>query len=334
MKLAKGIRTDFVMSYPAMSVYEFEHFKEEAEVLEYWKSSSIYIICQRPVLFFDDMTCTKEPGVITTKIRQRDKLGELSVVFDIHGSADSYLAETTNKFLLDLEFYDKEPSKEEPFRNVAGIRLLNDKEGFLVWLTPARFIFEYLKGRLSANVKGDIHEFLGYTVHYIGQAQNQSIWQRLTGHEKLSKVLALEHPFIEGEFSPYELSLIFLKLDGFSEDKFLISNGREGIENISGKELDDNEIVKAMTFKKFDDVRHSAVNDVEAYLINLFEPKYNKILFKDYPNVKNGLKSIGFELINHQIVLFATLATKAATFSVKITPIFANEATAKNARET
>ena len=35
-------------------------------------------------------------------------------------------------------------------------------------------------------------------------------------------------------------------------------------------------------------------NEFEAYLINKFKPKYNKVLYKKYPNIKNGTKSLDF----------------------------------------
>jgi hypothetical protein len=55
MRIRRGIKTQFEMSYPVMSVYEFQFLKEEKEVIEWWKDSSIYIICQAPVLYFDEL---------------------------------------------------------------------------------------------------------------------------------------------------------------------------------------------------------------------------------------------------------------------------------------
>lgn len=322
MKLLKIVRPKFVMSYPAMSVYEFEYLKEETEVLEYWKSSSIYIICQRPVLYFDEMFCDQGTGVISMEIKQRGENGKLSA--RLTNKAIKCLPQG-DTFWVEIQFYDKEQQTKQPFKNVAGIKLLDDKEEFIIWLTPERLIFEYLTGRLEADIAGDIHEFLTYSVHYIGQAQNQNIWDRLTGHEKLSKALTLEHPFIGGEFSPYELSLIFLKLEGFSEQTIVIPDDSDEFEDIEGNRLTDEQVERASIPKKFEDIRQVAVNDFEAYLINFFQPKYNKIIFKDYPHIKNGLRSVGFDGINHEMLLFATLRTKEATCSIKISPIFSDK---------
>ncbi len=319
MDLIRMVDLEFMMSYPAMTVYEFEHFKDEDEVLECWKGSSIYIICQRPVLYFDEVRFDEETQTISLKIRQRGDDREVAVEFNPY----SYDEDLKGRGGIWVEFhFYSEKQTEQPFRNVAGIKLFNAEKEFIGWLSPERLIYLYWRGQLEASIEGDIHEFLKYTVHYIGQAQNQNIWERLTGHEKLSRVLALEHPFVEGEFSPYELSLIFLRFVGITERRLIDPSGSDNFENINGKKLSDEEVYDAFRPKQLDEVRTFATNELEAFLVNLFEPKYNKILFKGYPNIRNGMKSIGFDKTNFELVLFATLLTDEATYNVTITPIF------------
>lgn len=320
MKITRMIDLEFAMTYPAMTVYEFEHFKEEEEVLDYWRGSSIYIICQRPVLYFDEVYCHEETETISLKIRQRGDHKEVAVEFDYY-SIDDDLRQGGGIW-VEFQFYSKEKQAEQPFRNVAGIKLFTAEREFIVWLTPERLIHMYWTGKVAMSVSGDVHEFLKYTVHYIGQAQNQNIWDRLTGHEKLSRVLALEHPFIEGEFSPHELSLIFLRFVGFTEKQLVDPSGSDYFEDLTGKALSNEEVYEAFRSKELDDIRLFATNELEAYLVNFFEPKYNRILFKTYPNIKNGLKSIGFDKTDFRLALFATLLTEEATCEVKITPIF------------
>lgn len=308
------------MSYPAMTVYEFEHFKEEEEVLEYWKKSSIYIICQRPVLYFEEVVCDEGSGNISLKIKQRGDDKEIFAEFNMLEN-DEDLSNDGGCW-VNVSFYDSEPQLQQPFKNVAGIKILNSKKEFVVWLTPERLIFMFWTGKIAANIKGDVHDFLKYTVHYIGQAKNQNIWDRLTGHEKLSKVLALEHPFIQGEFSPYELSLIFLEFNGFTEHTILAPDGSDDVTNVKGSNLNDEQLVEAFLPNTIQDVRECAINDCEAFLVNLFEPKYNQILFKNYPLIKKGLHSIGYAKVNYNFMLFATLITEEASISVKVTPIY------------
>ena len=317
MKIIKFIDTNFEMSYPAMSVYEFEHFKEEKEVLEYWKSSSIYIICQRPVLYFDEVFINA--GIISMKIKQRGDNKELSVTFI--PSEDPIVSDMGKEFWIDVEFYDSQQTIQ-PFRNVAGIKILNNKKEFIVWLTPERLLFFYIKRHSEVMIEGEIHEFLYYTVHYIGQAYNQAIWKRLTGHEKLSKVLAIEHPFISGEFSPYELTLIFLRFAGRKEGTMLVPENSVKIEDAAGNELTDEGIVDAFSPRSLNDIKEYAINDFEAYFINFFLPKYNKTVYKNYPNISSGLKSLGYDLIRHKYMLFAGLRTEEATYSIEISPIY------------
>jgi len=320
MLFQKSIVTQFSMSYPAMSVYEFEYLKEEAEVLEYWRNSSIYLICQRPVLFFDEITF--DSGEILMKIKQRGQSEELNVSLTIYEN-DKKLG-GSGGFWLDLNFYDKKPGTTEPYKNVGGIKLLNSEQEFVVWYTPERLIYEYIKGRLpNLEITGDIHDFLTYSIHYIGQSQSQGIWERLTGHEKLSSVLIKELPFIEGEFSPFELSLIFLGLEDATEFPSLTPNENEDeVVDFEGNIVSDEEIGSSFFHREMDDVKFKIVNDYEAFLINFFEPKYNKIKFKNYPHIANGLKSIGYTEIVHETMVLATLNTEEASIQVKITPIY------------
>jgi|GEM_PF-1063537 len=313
--LKKNIQTKFVMSYPAMSVYEFEQFKEEKEVLEYWKNSSIYIICQRPVLFFDEIVPHEETGIIHLKIKQRNKEGELSVKLAPMKDDPDF---PDNRFMAEMNFFKKEQQTQHPFMNAAGIKFFNRDRKFIAWLSPERLIYDYLFKNWGFQIEiiGNIEEFLTYFVHYIGQAKNQYIWDRLTGHEKLSKVLAVEHPFIEGEFSPYELSLIFLRLDGTKELFPIENDGSEEIVDFDGNILTQEQFQQAIKETPFNELESFAVNDCEAYLINLFEPKYNKRLYRNYPDIGNGLKQLGFETIIHNCMLFANLITEEATMSI------------------
>lgn len=322
MRLVKIIHPDFVMSYPAMTVYEFEHFKEEKEVLECWKKASVYIICQRPVLYFDEIIFDEDNSDISLKIKQRDDPKEILVTFNIAGNEECL--GKSDGFWIEVQFFDNKGEKKQPYMNAAGIKIFNNDKDFLLWLTPERLLYMYWTGQFEAEFEGDVHDFIKYNVHYIGQAKNQNIWDRLTGHEKLSKVLALEHPFIEGEFSPYELSLIFLQFKGFREDTMLVpdESSSDDIVDLHGKRMKEMDIVNSFIPSTFDEIMPFAVNDFEAYLINLLEPKYNKILFKNYPDLKRGLTSIGFCGANYEILLFATLITDVATMSVTIRPIY------------
>lgn len=316
MILKKDITTQFLMSYPAISVYEFDFIKEEQAVIDYLRASSIYMICQRPVLYFDDMCL--DHGELQTKIKQRGRSDELKVLlmFD----EDNFSITNGAGYWVDIQSYEKKKPTQQPFRNVAGIKLLDSKKNFLMWLSPERLLFEWLHGRLTAQIDGDFHEFIKYSVHYIGQAQNQNIVERLTGHDNLQKVLTREHPFIQEEFSPFELSLIFLKLETCSQTTMLLP--AEEVKRLNGKVLSDYEIGCAFMPVSLDDIRESAVNDFEAFLINFFLPKYNRIKYKSYPRIKNGLKAAGYDDIRHEFMLFAKLITDEATYHIKVSPIY------------
>ncbi|MBL8189018.1 MAG: hypothetical protein JNK38_13490 [Acidobacteria bacterium] len=318
MEFKKVIHPVFVMSYPAMSVYEFQHFKEESEVLEYWQFSSIYLICQRPTLYFENVFCNE--GVIKLHIKQqgRDDLLDVELEFYKGGKNEKYIR-GNGEFCVDVCFFDKESEHNQPLNHVAGVRFLDGEGQFIFWLTPERLLFEYFNHKLSAKIVGDIGDFIKYSVHYIGQAQDQAISQRLKAHEKLVAILSTEHPLIEGASLNRELILIFLRFARADEHFMLLpgqAGGIESMENIQGKNINDR-----CRPRSFDELKEFAVNDFEAYLINLFEPKHNKILFKNYPNIANGLKYLGYDQVEPKLEVVGTLITECGSYLLEISEI-------------
>ncbi len=304
------IRTRFRNSFPAMSAYEFDHFRREPEVHERWKESCLYMICQRPVLYFSEYV----PGAdeIVCKIKQRGNEQSLSVRLPILPGKPYFGA--TASVLVEAQFYDDSPRIEPPYDNVAGFKFFDENENFSGWLSPERFLFGYLRGHIEADVEGDIDAMLQYQVHYIGKAQDQPIWKRLRAHESFQSVLSREFPFITGEIPTFEIALLFFELEGITVFPGLELRDGEPVGE-DGKSLTEEQVEELLGKDYISTYERAIVTDAEAYFINFMLPRYNRVRYMEYPDIKGGLKEKGFDATDHLLIVLATLFTEEATYS-------------------
>ncbi|WP_305846014.1 hypothetical protein [Photobacterium kishitanii] len=151
---------------------------------------------------------------------------------------------------------------------------------------------------------GNLKDYIDYKVHYIGQAFNQDIWSRLTGHEKMQSILSREALFDNvGNRNSFEIALILMEVTGFSEMQMLPFQSwmvGEKVEPVIHKISEDEFMKFGTTFIEVGD--KSLTNEVEALLINEFQPEYNKIKFKNYPKISNGTRSKGYTKSTLQVV--------------------------------
>lgn len=315
-----SITTRFLMTCPAMSAYEFDHFREEAAVQERWRSSSLYMICQRPVIFFDDVVA--ESGVISGRIRQRGN--ETALRFELDVLPGQPYFGSTCETIIELGFYDQQPAPTPPFKNVAAIKLFDSDEQFTGYLSPERLLFEHLRIGNFARIEGDISALLRYEVHYIGQAQDQPIERRLRSHETFQRILAREFPRIAQDIPTMEISLLFFGIEYASTPvTFQMLDGGE-LSDSQGRPLSDEEIGAVLLGTPLERFRSEIVNDAEAYLINFMLPRYNRVRYANYPLIAKDLRSCGFSRIEHHVIPFGTLKTEEATIEFSVSPLFSH----------
>jgi len=291
----KTIKIHATTRYPIVSAYEFEFLKSEAEIRDLLRPCTIYFIVQRPLTFINNLYTEK--GLIKFEIT--DGLGNqpLQCSFD---PQENGFSKADENLLVEIQFYKRKPDMSTPFNDVAGIRLFDLNRNFLVWLTPQKFLYEYLLGNLKASVNGGISSYIDYEVHYIGKAFSQEIWKRLTGHHKMQSILTLENTLSDkASKASFEISLIMLDIDGFDECNIfprfnfaLEENVVPIIHHFTFNEADDR--FENYYVPKLDPRDDKLTNEVEAMLINCFKPKYNEIKFDNYPNIKNGTRSAGY----------------------------------------
>jgi hypothetical protein len=280
------------LSHPVISAFEFESMKDIKEFQKIIKSSSIYIISQRPLLKIKNITYAENEDSNTHEIH-----------FEIYDKSQNtplkcFIEFDTKECLENDEvqirryYFDREDMLTKSDRNIAAIELLDKYGERVFYLTPQHFFYHHFKNQMASRIIGDYNKFIDYEVHYIGQSFDQEIWQRLTGHEKLQRIMTLERPLDTIlPHSPFEISLMLLSV-----------NSLEVASIIDGSGMFEDEtkipIFHNLTdFNRMHDlgkIGREHTNEFEAGLINILKPAYNKILFKGYPFIKSGLRSLGY----------------------------------------
>lgn len=289
-----GVKTIQIVTktqYPIVSAYEFEFLKGEEVVRERMQGCSIYFILQRPLMYFNNVQF--EDGMLTFEIVDtihEPLRGTINLV-------ECEFAEADETILLDVQFYKHDKDETAPFNDVAAFRFMKMDGSFIAWESPQKLLYEALANNLPVCLEGPIEQYLEYNVHYIGKAFPRPIWDRLTGHEKMQKILTLEEPLAsKNARARFEIALLMLDIIGFDE---------ANLAPIAGLPLpkEPKPILHSLdTDEEFDKFYEPMAQlkspeltaEVEAMLINLFKPSYNEILFENYPYIKNGTRSLGY----------------------------------------
>ena len=291
-----GIKQIDIMAttrYPIVSAYEYEFLKEDKAVQDCMQGCTIYMILQRPLIYFNNVTL--ENGCINFEITDDIQLP----LFGVFNLNQNDICKEDEGLFIDVQFFKPIPDANSPFCDVAAFKILNLKNEFVAWYSPQKLLYQYLTGSLNLDLSGDIENFMDYKVHYIGQAFSQKIWNRLTGHEKMQKILTMEGPFSSKTGrAPFEISLLMLDITGYDEANTYLT--------FDGLDMPQDPIFHAFTFEdgddRFDKFSVPAIasnapeltNEVEALLVNTFKPEYNEIKFEKYPNIKRGTRSVGY----------------------------------------
>ncbi|KXF77182.1 hypothetical protein ATN84_07115 [Paramesorhizobium deserti] len=297
-------------TYPIVSAFEYEFLKEEAVVQARMNASTIYFILQRPLIYFDNLV--PEDGALSFDI-----VDGLNAPLQCEVRLSDLGVPNASDCELEILWYRDPETREVPFKEVAGFRLLDVNGKLIVWETPQKLIYEKFANGLPVFIKGDVTPYLNYHVHYIGQAFSQKIWKRLTGHEKLQKILTLEEPLSALTTRPaLEISILMLSIGGISDNPLFPYNDafepKHGNPILYEFDFDDaNDSFERFYNPQLQPGAAELTNEVEALLIHLFKPEYNKKLFRHYPFFKNGARSAGYS-DTHLVIekLPAILSTK------------------------
>lgn len=287
----KSLRIIAKPVYSPMSAWEFEFLKTEGVVQDRLRNSSIYIVAQRPLVWFDNVVISADHLSFeitdggSRRIFCRPDLGA------ILGLKEGEVVDVQCDFQWDAS------NELPPYKHVAGIRIYKSDE-LLLWWSPQKLLFEAARG-MPLPSHGDIDAFWDFDVHYIGRAFSQPIWERLTGHDNLQSVLTRERPRGSGYTLPsYEICLITLEIVGFDELMGIVEWPSEEINEKAtyyAFSTDDTDPDLSDLERPWLTLGDAALTvELEAMLIDMFRPKYNKIKYNDYPDIAGGALSVGY----------------------------------------
>lgn len=297
----KGIKILATSAYPIVSAYEFEFLKNESIFKKNIEGATIYFLLQRPLMFFDNVI-----------------LDEGGLFFDIADGINEplqcfigmeHLGITPGEECeINIQWYREPELKSAPFKEVAAFQVFNVKNDFVVWETPQKILYERFSNDLPMIIKGDFLPYMKYHIHYIGQAFSQEIWKRLTGHEKIQKILTLEEPLNRLTTRPsLELSIMMLSITGFDEEVCINYDDLISLEDPilhAYNYNEDNELFENFYLPFFAPNDKRLTNEAEALLIRIFLPKYNSKKYKAYPKIAEGARSAGYSYASIHIEKF------------------------------
>lgn len=271
----KVLLNELELAYSPISNYAFNFLKKESIIQQILSHSNLYVIAQRPIMSFENIIPIFDEQAISFEIHQKGTNGFLKVKLPFF---QEFIANDKSKdvvFMVGSHDHNYKPSAP-PFKNVHGIRFYEDKE-FLVWFSPEKFLQNYWKGFIKADVSGNLQSFTKYRVHYVGKATKQDIWKRLTGHSSLQEILSVEYPLNYGDLPTHEIAILFYKFRDNLQVRTWDGNEEEidsMVASLLGTDLPEQETIFL---------------DAEKALIKVMSPKYNREKYISYPTSNDGL---------------------------------------------
>lgn len=312
----KSANIQVTMTYPMVSAFEFEFLKEEAVIQERLDACTIYLLVQRPLTYFD-------------KVEFRDGRMFFEIADGVSPPlecrvdlVDMGICDYGEVVDVEVAYFVETPPQEPPYREVASIRLYRKNGDFILWWSPHKLLYEMLmKGLKVATADGDPRSFLDFTVLYVGKAFNQKVWDRLTGHDKMQKIMTVQSPIgaSKAARAPFEVSLVLLTVAGLTEAMELPYTGftvPPQVKPILHDLVTDEDFGRFATEPLIPLRDEAMTREVEALLISSFQPEFNEVKFKNYPDIEGGMRSKGYSWTELEIeMLPAVLRTEHHTFT-------------------
>lgn len=289
-----GNATKLKLAYAPLSNHDFTIVKAEKIVQQILEGSMLYVITQRQLLTFENITYDEITETLHFDIVQQGTGISVNCSLPLY---QKYIGRDETKH-VEVQFcsYDKNWNQTTlPLTNVNGIQFYDHESNFLLWLSPDKLLHHYFNKTITATIVGDYKPLTTFNVHYVGKATDQEIWKRLTGHSTLQDILSLENPFNYGTLPTHEIVLLLFRVaDNLSIRVF---DCNEGVD----------EFVDSMLGKNHPTDKDVSL-DAEKVLIKVLDPTYNDKKFPNYPKSKDGLYKFNFNRFAYQISENVTLA--------------------------
>lgn len=243
--------------FPPLSNQVAEWIKTDKEVKSFLQKSKLYMIGQRPEIFFE-----------FAKEYDKSKIEICGHI--VSDSVRSYFEFDMRELINDLEKYYPELETFDVHTGEKIIKLIDSKtENVLNWWTVEKLIYEksinkpYLKGLEN------FRKYTEYVLHYVGiSLKNDSMHRLLVKpHDKRLRILSNEYPFTKSSRVTDEVTLFFFDLD-----------------TLEIKILDDSTPIREYTGTK-----EERISDAEKAMIKIMNSEYNEEKFSSFPHSTDGL---------------------------------------------
>ena len=281
----KGCTTHLVLVAPPISnTIAAQITSEDQDAINLLRASHFYMICGRPKASFTHVTLDEVGGFI-----------------DIGIKLDSGAESCGRLHFPRMKFFESAP---DDFRlsvrsNKSLLRIFQDDQ--LVFATdPDDLLMR--RGRKQSFIYGfdNYREMLTFDLLYIGIAkQNQDSYSRLIerGHKARMDILAAEPQRTPGARVSDETYLLLFAIQPLIFTTFSVNST-----------FDEDDLNLSFDY-------HRIVADAEKAVINVFQPKYNREMYKNYPRGKDGLYKQGYDAYAYAIAEGFSFVTQFGVFN-------------------
>lgn len=279
------------LAYAPLSSFEFAKVKQDPMIERALEESSLYVMAQRPILTFEFVIPHHFDYALTFEIHQKGNKNKL--ICKMPFFQESLNTTFKDTIAIAVNSLDKDAFQPKlPFNNLYGFSIVKQDRGkneFVAWFSPEKLLQNWWKGYIDCEIEGDYESFLNYNVHYVGKATKQGILQRLTGHSTLQDILSLEAPITYTDLPTHEIAILCFKFNDNLQFQIFGENAK--VEEMTSSLLGENFPSRERIFL-----------DAEKALIKAMQPKYNKELFKSYPQSKDGLYNDNYDYISYSFI--------------------------------
>lgn len=280
----KGCTSHLVLVAPPISnTIAAQIAPEDKDATNILRASHFYMICGRPKASFTKFSFNEDGGFIEIGIR-----------------LDSGIESYGCLYFQEMEFFKSAPdSFDLNFKaNNDLLQIFQDDQ--LVFATdPDDLLMR--RGRKQRFIHGfdNYREVLTFDLLYVGIAKrNQDSYSRLIerGHKARMDILAAEPQRFSGARVSDETYLLLFAI----EPLIFATFGAKS--TFDGDDLD------------FSYDYHRIVADAEKAVINVFQPKYNREKYKNYPRGRDGLYGQGYDAYIYTIAEGFSFVTQFGVF--------------------
>lgn len=287
----KSLLNQLELAYAPLTAYEFAVVKDDKLIDRALEKASLYMIGQRPVITFENVTLDTSEFQLNFEIHQKDNPNLLKCQLPLDQEIFGLIED--NVVGIAFNYLDKSIEPETPpFQNIHGFSLLRhtaNQMEFIIWFSPEKLLQNWWKRLIDCEIEGDWKSFTNYRVHYVGKATKQSILKRLTGHATLQDILSLEASVTKKQLPANEIVILPFE---FQENLQIQS---------FGDEIDTKDMVASFLGENYPDQKKVFL-DAEKALIKAMKPSYNKELFNNYPVSKDGLYNDNYNAISYTFI--------------------------------